>query len=415
VDVDAPPDGLETELAARVRARLDELSRIGADPAGGVTRLAYSEQERAAHDLFAQWAEGDGHRVRVDRAGNSVALCAPGTPYFLIGSHLDTVVQGGMYDGAAGVVGALEVARLVRGQLAHGLSVVAFAGEEGARFGRPSLGSNAAAGLITTDDVVRLHDARGVTLADAAASLGLDVGGVEPWIGADIACFFEIHIEQGRELEAGAARIGLVDAIAGSIRMRFDVEGRADHSGATPMRMRLDALAAASELVLAVEEAARSYRSTVATVGKLEVSPNSVTTVPGHVRLWVDVRDVDADVQRTTANQVLERAREVAESRRVAITSEIISEHRPVVLEAWPRILAHEECAKSGVAYRVLPSGAGHDAAVVARQAAATMVFVPCADGISHSPRETANAGDIAAAAALIAGVVRRADGLIGA
>jgi hydantoinase/carbamoylase family amidase len=414
LDAELGTETSEETITARVRARLDELGRIGADPAGGVTRLAYSPEERSAHDLFAEWADADGHHVEVDQAGNSVAVCAQGTPYFLIGSHLDTVVQGGIYDGAAGVVAGLEVARLVGGDLAHGLSVVAFAGEEGARFGRPSLGSNAAAGLLSADDIARLTDARDVTLASAAAELSLDIAAVDTWIGSDVACFFEIHIEQGRELESGAARIGLVDAIAGSIRIRFDIEGRADHSGATPMRMRLDALAAASELVLAIEDAARRYRSTVATVGKLEIRPNSVTTVPGHVRLWVDVRDVDADVQRSTGNEVFERAREVAKARHVLIRGEVISEHRPVVLEAWPRVLAHEECVRSGVSYRVLPSGAGHDAAIVARHTAATMVFVPCVEGVSHSPHETANAGDIAAASALVAAVVRRADGLIG-
>jgi hydantoinase/carbamoylase family amidase len=405
---------VEDEIAARVRARLDELAQVGADPRGGVTRLAYSAQERDAHDLFARWVAEDGRRVEVDEAGNSVAVYAEGTPYFLVGSHLDTVVQGGIYDGAAGVIGGLEAARILgSSNLARGLRVVAFAGEEGARFGRPTLGSSAAAGLLDGDALGRLRDADGTTLVSAAAAIGLDLLAVEPWIGDDIACYFEIHIEQGRQLEAGAARIGLVDAIAGSVRLRFDIRGRADHSGATPMRMRLDALAAASELVLAVEEAARGYRSTVATVGRLEVSPNSVTTVPGQVTLWVDIRDVDADVQRSTANHVLLRAAELAEDRGLTVSGEVISDLAPVVLEAWPRALAHEECESLGLTYRVLPSGAGHDAAIVARQAPATMLFVPCLEGISHSPRETASPGDIAAATSLIAATIARADRLL--
>jgi allantoate deiminase len=405
---------VEDEIAARVRARLDELARVGAGPQGSVTRLAYSAPERAAHELFARWVAEDGCRVKVDEAGNSVAIFAEGSPYFLVGSHLDTVVQGGIYDGAAGVVGGLEAARLVRSGLARGLRVVAFAGEEGARFGRPTLGSSAAAGLLDADALGKLRDADGTSLASAAATLELDPLAVEPWIGDDIACYFEIHIEQGRQLEAGGARIGLVDAIAGSVRLRFEIRGRADHSGATPMRMRLDALAAASELVLAVERAARGYRSTVATVGRLEVSPNSVTTVPGQVTLWVDIRDVDADVQRSTANQILLRAAELAEDRGLKVSGEIISDLAPVVLEAWPRALAHEECENLGLTYRVLPSGAGHDAAIVARQAPATMLFVPCVDGISHSPREKASPGDIAAATSLVAATIAQADRLLG-
>ena len=400
-------------LAGRIRARLDELATIGADPAGGVTRLAYSPPERAAHDLFARWAGEDGHQVEVDAAGNSVAVYRDGTPYFLLGSHLDTVPQGGRYDGSAGVVGALEAARNLP-DIDCGLRVVAFAGEEGARFGRPTLGSSFAAGLLQPEAFARLRDASETPLADAAAELGLDPLACEPWLGDQISCFFEIHIEQGRQLEAGAARIGLVDTIAGSIRLRFDITGRADHSGATPMRMRVDALAASSELVLAVEEAARGYRSTVATVGKLEVSPNSVTTVPGLVRLWVDIRDVDSVVQRSTANAVFERASEIAEARGVSIGGEVISQLAPVVLEAWPGAVAHEECERLGVPYRVLSSGAGHDAAIVARQAPATMLFVPCVDGISHSPAEMASADDIATAATLLTATVKHAGRLLG-
>jgi hydantoinase/carbamoylase family amidase len=404
----------ESVVANRVRDRLEQLARVGADAAGGVTRLAYSREEREAHALFARWAADDGCETLVDEAGNSVAVYAPGTPYFLAGSHLDSVVQGGIYDGAAGVVGALEAARLAGDGLRHGLRVVAFAAEEGARFGRPTLGSAAAAGLLGADEIASLCDAADTTLAAASAELGLDPLAASHWIGDEIACYFEIHIEQGRELEAGAARIGLVDAIAGSVRLGFDVRGRADHSGATPMGTRLDALAAASELVLAVEREARAYRSTVATVGRLEVGPNSVTTVPGHVRLWVDVRDVDADVQRSTAKAVLRRAREIADARGVTIVSRVISDQRPVVLEAWPRALAHEECESLGLSYRVMSSGAGHDAAIVARVAPATMVFVPCAEGISHSPRESASPNDVAAAAALIGAIIRRADRMVG-
>jgi allantoate deiminase len=311
-------------------------------------------------------------------------------------------------------VGALEIARMIADEVERGVRVVAFAGEEGARFGRPTLGSSAAAGLLTAETTQRLRDAGDVSLAAAAAALGLDPVAVRPWLGDEIACFFEIHIEQGRQLEEGAARIGLVDAIAGSVRLRFDLRGRADHSGATPMSMRLDALTAASELVLAIERTAGAYRSTVATVGRLEVSPNSVTTVPGGVRLWVDIRDVDADVQRSTANVVLARAAEIADARGVGVDSEVISELSPVVLEAWPRALAHEECETRGLAYRVLASGAGHDAAIVARHAPATMLFVPCAGGVSHSPREAASPNDIAAASALIASVIERADRLLG-
>lgn len=400
------------EARDRIRERLSRLAEIGPDPRGGVTRLAYTEDERAAHQLFAEWVAEDGKECVVDAAGNSIATYSEGAPYFLAGSHLDTVVQGGAYDGAAGVVSALEAARTVAEDTEHGVRVVAFAGEEGARFGRPNLGSALAAGLLEPEALGRLSDANGITLGEAAEALGFPTPGTDVWLGPETICFFELHIEQGRQLESGAARIGLVDAIAGSVRLRFEFRGRSDHSGATPMPMRSDALVAASELVLHAERIGREYRSTVATVGKLEVQPNNVTTVPGVARLWLDIRDVDADHQRLAARSIFERARTIGEERGITIVGEVISDQGPVVLEAWPRVIAHQECAARGFRHRVLSSGAGHDAAIVARRAPATMLFVPCVEGISHSPAELASVEDIADATEIIAAVLRRADRL---
>jgi hydantoinase/carbamoylase family amidase len=394
-----------------IAERLAALAAVGADPRGGVTRLAYTEPEREAHALFARWAAEDGKECVVDAAGNSVAVYREGSPYFLVGSHLDTVANGGGYDGAAGVVAGLSVAAaLADRELSCGVRVVAFAGEEGARFGRPNLGSALAAGVMAPRSLARLADGDGTSLVEAARAIGLDPAATEPWIGGDVACFFEIHIEQGRVLEGSSTRLGLVDAIAGSIRLRLDVSGRADHSGATPMDLRADALAAASEIVLAVERIGRSYHSTAATVGRLEARPNSVTTVPGSATLWVDLRDVDGDVQRAAGRSLLADARDIAERRRVSVSAEVIAETGPVMLTAWSRALAHVECERRGIPYRVLPSGAGHDAAIVARRAPSSLLFVPCVDGVSHAPAEKASAEDIAEAAGVVAGVIAMAD-----
>jgi allantoate deiminase len=400
-----------TNGAERVRKRLAELALIGGESGGGVTRLAYSETEREAHRRFCEWASSAGASCEVDGAGNSVAVFRDGAPYFLIGSHLDTVLHGGRYDGAAGVIAALEVAQAV-GELHRGVRAVAFAGEEGARFGRPTIGSSLAAGMLDEHGLGKLRDVDGTTLLSAAAGVGLDPTATPSWLGDDVACYFELHIEQGRQLETGAARLGLVDAIAGSVRLHFEIVGRADHSGATPMRTRTDALAAASELVLAVEEAGRQYRSTVATVGRLQVKPNNVTTVPGEVTLWVDLRDVDPDLQRRAARRVLDSSAEIADRRGVRITPDVLSEQPPVVLSAWPRAILYEECRARGLAYRVLSSGAGHDAAVVARRAPSAMVFIPCVEGISHSPREQASPEDIALASDVLSSTLRRIDEL---
>ena len=406
---DGSPGGA---VAGRVRERLAELALIGGEENGGVTRLAYTETEREAHRRFCSWAAASGASCEVDPAGNSIAVFREGTPYFLLGSHLDTVVHGGRYDGAAGVVAALEVAQALE-SIDHGVRVVAFAGEEGARFGRPTLGSSLAAGLLDGSGLGKLRDAGGKTALAAAEEVGLHPGQASAWVGEDVACFFELHIEQGRQLEAGAARIGLVDAIAGSVRIQFEIDGRADHSGATPMRMRADALTAASELVLAVETAGRRNRSTVATVGRMLVTPNSVTTIPGRVTLTVDLRDVDPDLQRHAARRVLDAAAEIAARRGLRVKTDVLSEQPPIVLAAWPRALLYEDCRARRLAYRVLPSGAGHDAAVVARRAPSTMVFIPCVEGISHSPREQASPEDIALATEVLCSTLNRMDELI--
>ena len=409
-----PPIGEQSANASakRVRERLAELATIGGEGGGGVTRLAYTEAEREAHRRFADWATLEGARCHVDPAGNTVAIFRDGAPYFLIGSHLDTVMHGGRYDGAAGVVAALEAASALS-ETRHGVRVVAFAAEEGARFGRPTIGSSLAAGVLNDLGLGALRDADGVTPAAAAAEVGLSPTETQPWLDSDVACFFELHIEQGRQLESGAARIGLVDAIAGSVRLQFELTGRADHSGATPMRMRADALAAASELVLAVEEIARRHRSTVATVGRLQVRPNSVTTIPGHVMLWVDLRDVDPDLQRRAARQVLETAMDITEARGLHMGSRVLSEQPPIVLPAWPRAILYDDCRARNLTYRVLSSGAGHDAAVVARRAPAAMLFIPCVDGVSHSPREQASPEDIALGAEVLCSALRRTDAII--
>ena len=180
------------------------------------------------------------------------------------------------------------------------------------------------------------------------------------------------------------------------------------------MRVREDALAAASEIVLVAERVARAHGSTVATVGRLNVTPNNLTTVPAGVAMWMDIRDVDADLQRTATDEILAGANEIRERRPVRIGVESLSTRAPVVLHAWPRAIARDACATAGVTYDVLPSGAGHDAAIAALRAPVLVVFIPCVDGISHSPMEKASVGDAALAARLVCDVLLEADGLVG-
>lgn len=395
---------------------LRKLSEIGLHQRGGWSRLAFGPEERQAHALFKQWAEELGLEVRTDAIGNTFAELSgakPG-PALMIGSHLDTVPRGGNFDGAAGVAVALEVARLLSasGGLRLPYRAVVFSGEEGARFGAPCIGSRVATGAFTADTLRGLTDDEGHTVAECASEVGLrpEDAAEAVWEAGSVATFLELHIEQGRVLERRGLPLGIVDAIAGSTRVELLFSGRPDHSGTTPMPLRHDALAGASEFVLEAERRAAARRTTVATVGQLNVEPGSVTTVPGAARLFLDVRDVDSERQRDFGEELLDAAVRIAGRRDLELSANLISDHSPVILHKPVReslASAAEEC---GVDFCVLPSGAGHDAAHVAKIAPTGMVFVPSRSGISHSPKEWSDVEDIARGARVFASALEALD-----
>ena len=388
---------------------LRELSEIGRNPRGGWSRLAFGPEERRAHDLFQRWAEGLGLSVRTDEVGNTFAEL-PGTspnPALLAGSHLDTVPNGGNFDGAAGVAAALEVARLFSewGGLESPYRVVAFSGEEGARFGAPCIGSRIATGAFTAGTLRELTDIDGRTVAECASEVGLqpEKASEAVWEPNSVAAFLELHIEQGRVLESRGRSLGVVDAIAGSTRIELLFSGSADHSGATPMRLRHDALAGASEFILEAERRASALRTTVATVGRLEVDPGSVTTVAGASRLFLDVRDIDSERQRDLAEDLLDEAMRIAARRGLELSASLLSDQSPTVLHKQVRERLAHAAEEAGTNFSVLPSGASHDAAHVAKVAPTGMVFVPSRGGISHSPQEWSDVEDITKAAEVLA------------
>jgi hydantoinase/carbamoylase family amidase len=392
----------------RIARFLRELGEIGRDPLGGWSRLAFSPEEREAHELFRRWATELGMKVHTDSIGNTFAELEGESsgPVILVGSHLDTVPQGGNFDGAAGVAIALEIAHLLSksGGLRLPYRAVVFSCEEGARFGAPCIGSRVATGAFTTDTLRELSDSEGRTVVECASEVGLNPVGVAEavWPPGSVAAFLELHIEQGRVLESRGLPVGIVDAIAGSTRLRLTFRGHADHSGATPMLLRNDALAGASEFVVEVEQRAAALRTTVATVGQMEVRPGAFTTVPGLVRLSLDVRDIDSENQRDLADDLLDRAMRIAARRGLELSATLVSDQSPVVLHQPVRERLAHAAQRAGVPFRVLPSGASHDAAHVAKVAPAGMVFIPSREGISHSPEEWSDAEDIAKAATVM-------------
>jgi len=390
----------------RITSLIEEIASISETPAPtGVTRLAYTGLEREAHGCFAGWMTDLGLSVRTDEVGNTIAERPGGTGGRAIGtgSHLDSVPRGGRFDGIVGVVAAAEVARLVVEQdLEHDRPIrfVVFAGEEGARFGQACIGSKAVGGMWTPEALGSVRDSDGVSIAEAMEALDFDPRQVERarWDRDDWAGFIELHVEQGEVLEAQGIAIGIVDLISGSTRFELTVDGRASHTGSTPMSLRADALCAAAELVLLCEEIANDprHRGTRCTVGKLEVTPGSITTIPGEATLAVDVRDVDSGRQRDTANEVVSRSRDICLRRGVELSARLLSDASPVVLPAWMRDITSGVCKDLEVTYRVMYSGASHDSQMVGHAIPAGMIFVPSRAGLSHVPAEWSSSSDIA-------------------
>ncbi|OZM79471.1 Zn-dependent hydrolase [Pseudonocardia sp. MH-G8] len=405
----------------RLRALLDTFAALSEPDSGpGVTRLAYTPLERDAHAVFAARLADLGAVVRTDAAGNTLAELAgtdPAAPAIGTGSHLDSVPNAGRFDGIAGAAAAVETARLIREHEVahrHPLRFVVFAAEEGARFGQACTGSRIVAGLTGPDDLREKRDAEGVSLAEAMSAVGFDPAlvGDARWDPADWAGFVELHIEQGAVLESEGRRVGVVDTISGSTRLRFELTGRASHSGGTPMHLRADAAAAAAEIVLLVESVATHAAAggTRATVGRIDIAPGSITTIAGAASLWVDVRGLDRGEQQRAAAEIVERAAAACDRRGVGFTSHPLAETPPVPLPAAVRDVLVATCADLGIDPTVLASGASHDAQQVNHVTPTGMIFVPSRDGISHDPAESTDIDDLALGTTVLAAGLLRLD-----
>ncbi|MGW6659693.1 allantoate amidohydrolase [Rhodococcus sp. NPDC055024] len=391
----------------RFQDLIDQFARLTADATSpGVTRLAHTAFERAAHRLYVEHMSALGLTVWTDVVGNTIAErpgTEPGLPAIGTGSHLDSVPFGGRFDGTAGVVAAMELARLLaENDVAHRhpIRFVAFANEEGARFGQACVGSRIVAGLTGRADLDRLTDADGITVAQAMTAVGLDPDAMDSarWRRDEWAAFVELHIEQGAVLLSRHKSIGVVDQISGSTRLSITLRGRASHSGGTPMHLRADALAAGASIVLLAEAIAKDDRhhGTRITVGVLTVGPGSITTIPGVCTLSIDIRDVDSDRQRRTATELVGRARRAATSRGVDFDLTVLADTSPVLLPTSIRDTIIEAAEVTGANYRVMPSGASHDSQMINRVCPVGMIFVPSQNhGVSHSPDEYSTTADL--------------------
>jgi N-carbamoyl-L-amino-acid hydrolase len=395
--------------AARLWRSLMDLARVGATPKGGVRRLTLTDTDREGRDLFVRWARDAGLEVRWDAIGNIFArrrgADASADPV-LMGSHLDSQPSGGKFDGAYGVMAALEVVRTLndRGVTTRApLEVVSWTNEEGSRFVPTLMGSGVFAGIYPLSEIHEKKDIDGVTVRDALDSIGYR-GDAKPH---KVGAYFEAHIEQGPVLEDTKTTIGVVQGALG--QRWFDVvfTGQDSHAGPTPMELRKDALVAASRLVLEVNRIARQYPDNArATVGFMQVKPNSRNVVPGEVRTTVDMRNakdstltaMKKDLQRTIAS-LSKECRVEFEMREVV--------YFPPCGFAPDLVDSVRGAAKRlGLSHRDIVSGAAHDAVYLARVAPTAMIFVPCEGGISHNEIENARPEDLAAGCDVLLGAV---------
>jgi beta-ureidopropionase / N-carbamoyl-L-amino-acid hydrolase len=399
----------------RLMRDLNAIGRIGIGDRGSVTRLVFSIKELRSRQLLIHLMRQAGLAIQIDAIGNIFGRFDRGNskaPAVLAGSHLDTVIHGGKYDGPVGVIGALEAIRTIgENKIAvHApLEVVCFVGEESSRFGFSTLGSSLVAGEVHAKDLTNAVDAGGTKLADVLSSLGVSARnlGQLQRPRKSLKAYLELHIEQGPILEAKGKRIGLVTSIAAPSRFKIIFKGRADHSGTTPMEMRKDALVASAQLIEYVETVCRQYSSmergrVVGTVGAMKIEPGVINAVPGRVELAVDIRSTSARAKARVARHVKSQARAIARGRNLGVEVLNIREENPVPLD--PRLLrvTQKICDAKAIDYEIMPSGAGHDAMQMAKIAPAGMIFVPSRRGISHNPLEWTDPADIALGAQLL-------------
>gem|GEM_PF-6484 len=392
---------------------LHGLAAWGAQPDGGVTRLLYDKAWQGARGWLANQFAAQGLVVRDDRVGNlygRVAGTEPGAAV-LTGSHFDTVAHGGWYDGAYGVAAsAVAVADLVsrHGPPRRSVDVVAFAEEEGSRFPLAYWGSGHVSGRWPgSAQAGALRDPQGVSLADAMTEAGFGRPDQAEPRRTDLAAYVELHIEQGIVLERSGERVGVVSAIVGQRRFLVRVSGEANHAGTTPMGLRRDALAGAAEMVAAVEaEALVRGDPLVATVGFVEVGPNTPNVVPGTAAFTVDARHTDAAALAEFRAALEERFRAVAKRRGLGLTLEPRLAVDPAPMDETLQGAIRKACDSLGISHRTLPSGAGHDAQVLAAVCPAAMIFVPSRRGVSHSPQEASSPQALADGLAVLTAVL---------
>ena len=395
----------ESDAGRRIMQRCNELACYSV--AGeGVTRLYLSPEHKQAADALCLWMRQAGMDVRLDEVGNVIGryhASTGGGPYLIIGSHQDSVIHGGKYDGPLGIVTALDCVAILHSRqqrFPFGIEVVAFGDEEGTRFKTTLAGSRAVVGTFG-NDLLDARDSSGMSLKEAMIAYGLNPDEVANAAHprADVLGYVEVHIEQGPVLEAEDLPICGVSAISGQSRSIIKLISAPNHAGTVPMKLRHDPLLAACEIALAVERVAHSHEHTVGTVGAINAEPGVMNVIPGSVTMFLDVRSPSDEVRGHAYSGIEEAAREIAGKRGVDVEINPVLNLKSCPCAPWIVEQMESAIAKCGVRPVRLPSGAGHDGMAMSNLTAIGMLFVRCRKGISHSPDESVMVEDVLVAA----------------
>ena len=402
----------------RFEANFNAISEFGALKGGGLTRLAFSKEDLEARKFLINLIEKNGFKLKIDNVGNIYAIyddgCEADTKPVCVGSHIDSVPNGGFYDGTLGVMAGLEALSSIKEagiKLKRPLWLINFSCEESSRFKTATIGSKIISGKLSQQRLHELKDEDGISLFEAMSAAGFKPQNLDEAILKEnsLHAYLELHIEQGPVLERSAISVGVVSGIAAPIRFEITIQGKADHSGATPMNMRSDALLAASHIIIAANKFAKNKKTAVATVGYVHAKPGVLNVVPGEARLGVDLRDID---KASLEELNLELRNFVGElSRELKFSYEIreLSSDEPVKLSEHAINLLEDEAKKLGIKTLTLPSGAGHDAMNLIKLAKSVgMLFIPCVDGISHNTKEAINFDDAVAATKILTNALIR-------
>lgn len=396
----------------RLLRRLETFNRIGALPGGGTCRLALSDEDRQGRDLLVTWMKELGLDVSIDAIGTIFGVRA-GTEALdpvMAGSHIDTVGTGGFYDGLYGVLAGLEALEALKDAdvvTRRPLALAAFTNEEGSRFAPFCMGSLVHVGALTLDDAYAIKGIDGASVGDELRRINY-LGPATP--GAIKAhAYFELHIEQGPMLEDEALTIGAVEGVQGLSWQELTIEGQSGHAGATPMRLRHDAAYVASEIAVFVRRITRELGGNqVGTVGRMEIKPGLINVIAQRATVSVDLRNTDEALLQEAEKRLAAFVAELADREKVTVTSRVLARFSPVIFPEEMVAMVQDVAAARGYPSRRLPSGAGHDAQMMARVCPAGMIFVPSVGGISHNVREHTEPKDLEAGANVLLGLIER-------